>query len=454
VGFAIKGGFLPFHTWLPVADSTGPSHVAGVMSGVIVKLGIFGILRIVSYMPFDLFIIGEIILSLSVLTALYGIINAAVKYDFNRSLAYCTMENIGIIGMGIGLGVMGMGSNQPLLILLGFSGALLHVLNHSLFKSLLFFSTGSVYQQTRTRSIEKLGGLIKSMPVTAVFFLIGAMAIGGLPPFNGFVSEFLIYSGLFKSLFAIKGISNVILIVLSIAGLVLVGGISIVTFTKLFGVIFLGKARHTFKQTPKETGFIMHLPQYLIAGVILTVALFPRFYLQQSVKIIDTTINSGISIEAGRLSSTYTSLEHVGRISLFFIGFVLGLFALRTFFLKKRPKSVQETWACAYSSPVLKAQYSGRSYTRNFGILFGSLIKERRSFNEIPKGKIYPHSRKFSTSYFDFFELYLVTPILKRISWVINYFQFIQNGRIQSYLIYSLVFIVIVFIGTAIGLIK
>jgi hydrogenase-4 component B len=184
------------------------------------------------------------------------------------------------------------------------------------------------------------------------------------------------------------------------------------------------------------------------------VALVPRFYLQQSVKIIDATFNSGISIDYGWLSSTYTSLEHVGRISLFFIGLVLGLFALRTFWLKKSPKSTQETWACAYGSPVLKVQYSGRSYTRNFGILFGSLIKERRCFKEIPKRKIYPHSRKFSTSYFDFFELYLVTPLIKRISWVINYFQFIQNGRIQSYLIYSLVFIVIVFIGTAIGLIK
>lgn len=453
VGFAIKAGFLPFHTWLPDADSTAPSHISGVMSGVIVKLGIFGILRIISSLHSNLFLIGEIILSISVLSALYGIINAAVKYDFNRSLAYCTMENIGIIGMGIGLGVMGLGINQPLLILLGFSGALLHVLNHSLFKSLLFFGTGSIFQQTGTRNIEKLGGLIKTMPKTALFFLIGALAIGGLPPFNGFVSEFLIYTGLFKGLYAIKGISNVILLVLSIVGLVMVGGISIITFTRLFGVIFLGKPRSVLKNDAVETTFIMHLPQYLIVVAILSIAIFPQFYLAKSAYIISSTFNSGIPIDVTQLAATYTTLSNVGVVSFYFILLLIGVFAFRTLMVKKRTQTHNDTWGCAYGTPILKAQYSGRSYARNFSNLFSSILITKKSFVEITKGKLYPGYHKFSSYYFDFFELYLVNPVVKQISVFVNYFQFIQNGRIQSYLIYSLIFILIVFIGTALGLI-
>jgi formate hydrogenlyase subunit 3/multisubunit Na+/H+ antiporter MnhD subunit len=189
------------------------------MSGVIVKLGIYGILRVIGFLNFNQVEFGEIILGLSIITAIYGIANAAMKYDFKRMLAFCTIENIGIIGVGIGLGLIGLGKQNELLALLGFSGALLHSLNHSLFKSLLFFSAGSVYQQTHTRNIEQLGGLIKKMPFTAVFFLIGALAIGGLPPFNGFISEFLIYAGLFNGLESIQGTSLVILLVIAIAGL-------------------------------------------------------------------------------------------------------------------------------------------------------------------------------------------------------------------------------------------
>jgi hydrogenase-4 component B len=263
-GFAIKSGILPFHTWLPHAHPAAPSHVSGVMSGVIVKLGIYGILRVIGFLNFNQVEFGEIILGLSIITAIYGIANAAMNYDFKRMLAFCTIENIGIIGVGIGLGLIGLGKQNELLVLLGFSGALLHSLNHSLFKSLLFFSAGSVYQQTHTRNIELLGGLIKKMPLTAFFFLIGALAIGGLPPFNGFISEFLIYAGLFNGLESIQGTSLVILLVIAIAGLAIVGGLSVFTFTKTFGVIFLGKERKTLIHEPGETLFIMHLPQYMV----------------------------------------------------------------------------------------------------------------------------------------------------------------------------------------------
>lgn len=454
IGFAIKAGFIPFHSWLPHAHPAAPSHVSGVMSGVIVKLGIFGIFRIVSYINHDWLIIGEIILTLSVITALYGIVNAAVKTDFKSSLAFCTIENIGIIGIGIGIGMIGIGTQKEILILLGFSGALMHSLNHSLFKSLLFFSAGSVYQKTHTRNIGKLGGLIKTMPVTAVFFLIGALAVGGLPPFNGFISEYLIYSGLFNGLINIKGTSPIILIILSIVGLVIVGGVSIIVFTKLFGIIFLGHPRSEMKQKPIDPSFIMQLPQYFIVVVMLSVGFFPNFYVSQVSKIIGSTFSSHLNYNNLQFSTISNNLTSVGRAGFFFIMLFIFLLLLRKYFLRKRNSITNETWGCGYTAPIIKAQYTGESFTRTFGNLLSFVVPEHKIYKKISKKQLYPDFRKLSTTYSDLIEKYLIIPLTKRITLGLNYFQFIQNGKIQSYVIYGLAFILIVFIGTALGLIK
>ena len=452
IGFAIKAGFLPFHTWLPHAHPAAPSHVSGVMSGVIVKLGIYGIFRIIAGLTTNYLIIGEILLSISVISALYGIMNAAVKYDFKRSLAFCTVENIGIIGMAMGLGLIGMGLQNPVLILLGFSGALLHVLNHSLFKSLLFFGAGSVYQQTHTRNIEKLGGLIKFMPITAMLFLFGALAIGGLPPFNGFVSEFLIYKGLLNGMLSVKSISDIILLVLSTVGLVLVGGISIVTFTKMFGVIFLGNSRSEFHHQPIESSFIMLLPQFLIVGIMFSIGIFPRFYVSLATQIVHDLF----PLQLTDLPNIYPStgvISNIGRVSILFITFIGLVFLLRYLITKKRKNSAYETWGCGYVQPVAKAQYTGRSYARTFGNLMGVVIKEKKNYEKITQGQLYPETRKFSTYYFDVVEKHMVMPLVKRLTYLLNYFQFIQNGKIQSYVIYGLFFILVIFLGSLLNFI-
>ncbi len=446
VGFAIKAGFIPFHTWLPHAHPAAPSHVSGVMSGVIVKLGIYGIFRIITQLQQDWLLIGEVILSLSVATALYGIVNAAVKYDFKQLLAYCTIENIGLIGIGIGIGLIGMGNGNNLLVLLGFSAALLHTLNHSLFKSLLFFAAGSVYQQTHTRDMEQLGGLIKKMPKTAVFFLIGAMAIGGLPPLNGFVSEFLIYTGLFQTLSAPSEVPQLILVILSVAGLAVVGGISLLTFTKTFGVIFLGNPRTELQHEPKESSFVMLLPQYLIVAAMLSVVIFPQFYFQITADVVSAAFHLDLGNEMVSISE---NLGIMGRVSLLFISILLFVFGLRWFLLRKRDKVLYETWGCGYVAPVLKAQYTGKSFTRPFGQLFSFLVREEKHFEKIPKLDLYPSKRTFGTTYFDLLEKYLIHPLTKGLNFFLNRFGFIQNGQIQSYVLYGIFFIIIVFLGTA-----
>jgi hydrogenase-4 component B len=454
IGFAIKAGFIPFHTWLPHAHPAAPSHISGVMSGVIVKLGIYGIMRTIMYLQQDWLIIGEVILGLSVITAIYGIANAALKYDFKQLLAFCTIENIGIIGIGIGLGLIGIGNGNTTLIILGFSAVLLHTLNHSLFKSLLFFVAGNVYQQTHTRNIEQLGGLVKKMPVTALLFLTGAMAIAGLPPLNGFVSEFIIYSGLLSGLNNVQDITQVILMVLTMAGLAIVGGISVLTFTRTFGVIFLGQPRKELHPEPKETTFIMHLPQYLILIVMVSVAIVPQFYFFLASRVVFSSFSIGTVDIPISINEMTENIASIGKVSLLFTGLLLLVFGFRWLLLRKRDAVIYETWGCGYKAPVVKAQYTGSSFARSFGNLFNFMVIEKKEFKKIRKSKLYPGKRTFSTHYFDLLEKTLITPVARRIAFTLNYFQFIQNGQIQSYVIYGLFFIILVFLGTFFNVIK
>jgi NADH:ubiquinone oxidoreductase subunit 5 (subunit L)/multisubunit Na+/H+ antiporter MnhA subunit len=364
-------------------------------------------------------------------------------------LAYCTIENIGIIGIGLGLGLMGIANGDKTMAILGFSGALLHTLNHSLFKSLLFFGAGSVYQQTHTRNIERLGGLIKKMPVSALFFLIGSMAIGGIPPFNGFVSEFIIYGGLFKGLLGFQGISQSILLILTITGLVMVGGMSLITFTKTFGVIFLGNPREDLHHEVKEASFIMLLPQYFIVAAMLSVALMPQFFFSYANQIVLSSFSVELPGSIGALPPIAENIANIGIVTLGFIVLMITVFGIRWVIVRKRAAVACETWGCGYVAPVRKAQYTGRSFTKSFGQLFTFLVRERKNIDKIPKEQIYPDQITFSTSYIDMLEKYLVTPLAKRLTFTLNYFQFIQNGQIQSYVLYGLFFIILIFLGTA-----
>ena len=259
IGFAIKAGFVPFHTWLPHAHPAAPSHISGVMSGVIIKTGIYGILRMLMLIHENYLVLGYIILIFSVITGIYGVMLAIVQHNLKKLLAYHSIENIGIIGIGIGIGALGTGLGYPLMAFAGYAGALLHTLNHSLFKSMLFYSTGNIYQSTHSVNIERMGGLIKKMPRTALMFLLASLAICGLPPFNGFISEFLIYSGLYGALGTSS--NSTIIIILSISGLALIGGLALFCFTKAFGIVFLGTARHSHSHSAREADPKALLPE-------------------------------------------------------------------------------------------------------------------------------------------------------------------------------------------------
>lgn len=451
-GFGIKAGFIPLHSWLPHAHPAAPSHVSGVMSGVIVKMGIYGILRVALMLENDLLLIGVMLLALSVATGVFGILNAAVHRDFKRMLAYCTIENIGIIGAGIGLFLTGRGTNNVLLGYIGLSAALLHTLNHSLYKSLLFFAAGSIYSQTHTRNMEKLGGLIKGMPQTALFFLAGALAIGGLPPFNGFVSEFLLYSGL---LMGMKTSSFYLstLMMLALAGLVMIGGLSLLTFTKSFGVIFLGNARAPLRHTPEEVPFVMRLPQLMIVGVMLSIGLFPQFYMAAVARISSNLFPANQLPDSAAITSLTSSMASIGIYSLLFLGLFAVVFTVRRVRTAGRPSQINSTWGCGYVLPDNRMQYTGKSFSKTLGKLLGFIVAEKKNYAEIAPGEIFPKERSYSSHYADFFENGLINKLTDRLQSGMNFFQFIQNGRIQYYMLYGVFFIVLIFLATLFNLI-
>ncbi len=446
LGFGLKAGFIPLHSWLPHAHPAAPSHISGIMSGVIVKLGIYGIFRMISFLNSDYILLGEIILSLSLLTGIYGIMNASVHRDFKRMLAYCTIENIGIIGIGIGIGMIGIGNNSAVMYFLGFGGALLHVLNHSLFKPLLFYSAGSVYQQCHTRDMEHLGGLLKSMPETAAIFLIGSIAICGLPPFNGFVSEFIIYSGILGGIQA-GSISQTLLFVFSMAGLSIIGGLSVLAFTKTFGTIFLGQPRTELDHKPHEVSYMMLAPQYFIIIIMLSVAFIPQYFM----RLIGNALN-GMSLNMPDDINIFTSysstIAGISLYSLLLTGLVAATLILRSIVMKKRLQRNEPTWGCGYVAPNTRMQYTGKSFSKPLGKIFNSLLIEKKYFKELKTGEIFPQKRSYVSHYYDFFERNLIDPFTQRLNYSTHYFSFIQNGRIQSYVLYGIIFILAIFLLT------
>jgi hydrogenase-4 component B len=438
IGFAIKSGFVPFHTWLPYAHPAAPSHISGIMSGVLIKIGIYGILRMLLLIKTDYTTIGFIILFISLFTGIYGVMLATIQHNLKKLLAYHSVENIGIIGIGIGLGCIGLGESNKWMAILGFSGALLHTLNHSLFKSLLFYSAGNVYQAVHTLNIERLGGLIKKMPRTAVLFLIAAVAICGLPPLNGFISEFLIYGCLYNWLYSASLIS-LITVVFSVGGLVLIGGLALLCFTKAFSIVFLGNARDSQHDEICETGFWQLFPMYLIVSLMIFIGLFPSFFLnvlQRPVNLFTHNVVFNLNlIKVGAIDSLQT-------ISWLFFGlvlFVLAVLALRRFISRKKIIETGATWGCGYSEATSKLQYTAGSYVRSYSKLAKPLLDIEKK--EVDIVEVFPAGKHYETDPYDKIERIFIDKPLKLISKFTDPFLFLQNGRLQTYILYGIIFI-------------
>ncbi len=301
-GFGLRAGFVPLHGWLPVAEPVAPSHISALMSGVMVKLGLFGILRVgIDFLGASQLWWGYMVLIFGACSAVLGVLFALAEHDLKRLLAYHTVENIGIILMGMGIGMIGLAGQQPTLVVLGLLGALYHLLNHAIFKSLLFMGTGSVMFRLHTRDMDKMGGLAKLMPWTALAFLIGAMAISALPPLNGFVSEWFIY----QSLITMTRLGTSIVAPLAVVMLAVTGAMAVMCFVKVYGICFSGAPRSEKASQARE------VPGAMVAGTLLLAAVC--LVLGLGAPWIAPLVNGyGQALVAAHLASSVTSTVATG----------------------------------------------------------------------------------------------------------------------------------------------
>ncbi len=411
------------------------------MSGVLIKIGIFGILRFLLLIRTDFATIGYTILAISVISGLFGVMLAIIQHDLKKLLAYHSIENIGIIGIGIGIGCIGLGYGNPILASLGFAGALLHTLNHALFKSLLFYTAGNIYQATHTLNIEKMGGLIKKMPQTAILFLIAAIAICGLPPFNGFISEFIIYSGLYYWTQDAMMLS-VLTCIFSILGLVMIGGLAMLCFTKAFGVVFLGNARYEFQHQIKEVSFIQLLPLYILAFFIIFIGVMPRLFLDilgNPVGLFTNTLQISFIPFQGK------ELDALQPISMATWGLILSvilILLLKKLLLRKKEITSELTWGCGYTAPNTKMQYTASSFVRSYSKLFRPFLLLFKKEKEIHG--IFPTEGHYESHPYDKIEKWAIDKPIKAFQTFLGRFLFLQNGKLQFYILYGIAFIIFV----------
>jgi formate hydrogenlyase subunit 3/multisubunit Na+/H+ antiporter MnhD subunit len=438
VGFAFKAGFVPFHTWLPYAHPTAPAHVSGVMSGVIIKLGIFGILRMILLIQENHLLIGYTILILSLITGVYGVMLAIIQHDLKKLLAYHSIENIGIIGIGVGIGTIGLGLDNSYLIVAGFAGALLHTFNHSLFKSLLFYGAGTVYQTVHTMNIERLGGLIKKIPQTAALFLLASLAICGLPPLNGFISEFLIYSGLFGGIRS-NLLTHSVIVIAAIFSLSVIGGLAMLCFAKAFSVVFLGRERHPARHQTPEGDALRLFPKYILALLIVAIGVFPQLFVGVVAKPV------ALFTEEKLLSPILPGFIDITRmISLSawaLILLCLAVLGIRKLITASKPVSVAPTWGCGYPAPSHRLQYTANSFVRSFRKLIHGLLVMNKKEGVIEG--VFPRPIHSETHPYDKLEALLVDGPTRAIRAFMGRFRFVQNGSVQFYISYGVVFIFI-----------
>lgn len=449
MGFGMKTGMFPMHVWLPEAHPAAPSHVSALMSGVMIKTGVYGILRVVSHIADApaLHTAGLILLAAGIVTGVWGVILAAAQNDVKRLLAYSSIENIGIILIGTGIAALGKSSGNQLVAICGVTGALLHTLNHSLFKSLLFFGAGNILSKTGTTSLDALGGLSKHMPVTALLFLTGTTAICALPPLNGFVSEFLIYLGMLDG---IASGSDVLASAAGLAALALIGGVVVLAFTKLYGTVFLGAPRtHEVAEATEVDNFRIAAMALPLAG-ILFIGLFPQAAVGAVTRAAGFFVHHPADA-AGYL--LWPALTAVSRTAWLLIA-VTGLLAwLRSRALRTRTVAKGATWGCGFTAPNVRMQYTGESYSEGLQSIATSLTQNSGEGGAVSKGEIFPAAHNFDIRHKDRIGKLFSAWWVELLRLINKRAMRLRTGKINHYVLFALAFLALIFLLSILNLI-
>ncbi|MDB4959604.1 MAG: hyfB [Myxococcales bacterium] len=392
ISFALKSAFFPFHTWLPRAHSAAPAHVSALMSGVIHKAGLFGFLRftLLSGRPEEW--MGWSVLIFGGVSAVFGVLYTSAQRDLKRLLGYSSTENVGIAAMAFGLGLLGWAWGDPAIAALGFGGGLLHILNHALFKCSLFYAAGAIYRATHTVDLERLGGLARKLPRTAVMFLVGGLAMSALPPFNGFIGEFLIYSGLLSGP-APSGQGDVVLVCMA-AVIAFVGAVSALSLTRAFGIAFLGTPRDPAVHTGHEAPRTMIGPMAIHTCGIVALGVFPgiALYLVRPVLALFTAHVPG---SAPDLGDTLAPVVWACRGLALVIAVVVALTWRR-----RAAARTSVTWGCGYTAGNSRMQYTGSSFSAQLTSLFRPALPVMTR-EQLPTEPFPQHKSHLSTHHVD-----------------------------------------------------
>jgi hydrogenase-4 component B len=429
IGFGTKAGLMPLHIWLPEAHPVAPSHVSALMSGVMIKMGIYGLLRVTLFLGQPQPWWGWTLVALGAATGLLGVLFALVQPDLKRLLAYSSVENIGIIVLAMGLGLLGTAAGHPAMAAMGYFGALAHVLNHALFKSLLFLGAGAVLHATGTGRMDRLGGLMRRMPLTGAVFLVGSAAICALPPFNGFVSEFLIYAAAFS---AVDAGQYVWCGLLAVAGMALIGGLAAACFVKAFGIVFLGAGRSPAADRAHEALPAMRGVMLGLALACAAVGLSAPWILRGLAPVVNVLMPGHTHLAV--MPQMQAMLTRVSWMALALIACTTLVYGIRFLLLRGRDVRHEVTWDCGYAAPTARMQYTGSSFVDPIAKMFAALLRTRTHLHS-PRGP-FPGEARLMTDTPDLFVRMLFEPALHRLRRLAVAFRNLQQGRIHQCILY------------------
>ena len=450
IGFGSKAGLVPLHVWLPLAHPAAPSHVSALMSGVMIKMGVYGLLRVgLDLLGGGPVWWGGLVLAAGTISALLGVLYALMEHDLKRLLAYHSVENIGIIFIGLGAGFMFQSYGLGTLAALGFIGGLYHTLNHACFKSLLFLGAGSVLHATGSRNMEELGGLIKRMPCTGLCFLVGAAAISALPPLNGFVSEWLVFQALLGGA-AVPQSEVAVLMPFAVALLALTSGLAAACFVKAFGITFLGIPRSADAERAHEAPRSMQWGMTFLA--LACVALGLGAFVM--VPALGTVLAGQEGVATARVAFTLKMPLEVagayGRMSPALLGLGLVLLiaaiplALRLFGTARAVR-VGDTWGCGRIAQAPRMQYTATAFAEPLRRVFAALYRpaEDLTIDAHPESRYFVQSIEYQTRILPWFERYLYEPVVAWVKFWAARARAIQSGSVHAYLSYIVAALVV-----------
>jgi len=433
VGFGTKAGLMPLHVSLPEAEPAAPSHAAAVMSGAMIKMGIYGLLRALTILGPAPAWWGELLIVVGIVSGVWGILFALSQQDLSRALAYSSIENEGVIALGIGSGLLALSYDNPALATLGFAGALFHVVNHGMFKGLLFLGAGAIQHTTGTRQLDRLGGLQKRMPVVGVAFLVATAAITAIPPLNGFMGEFLIYLGAFGEgeLFGAAPASAALAVIASLA---LIGGLAMVTFTKIFGIVFLGAPRSPEAARAQAPSGFLVTPLVVLALACIGLGLAAPLLLPRMSPILALLTRQTEEVVVTQTAVTTGALSSIVLLAGLLFAIIAALATLRLVLLSSREVTQSVTWGCGYVRPTARMQYTASSYAQPAVDFFYTLLRTRKRI--VPPRGLFPGEASLETETVDVPHQYFYRPIYLTVEWLFSKLRWMQLGHAHVYVLY------------------